>query len=85
MKRLFPNLSDLFVTWASAGQYGAIAEMDNGDDASESNASKVHALPSAGAAKRHTVKNNGVQRIGGNASSEPKYIDGSMLVKRRLG
>ncbi len=28
MKFLFPNLSELFATWASASQYGCVAELD---------------------------------------------------------
>jgi hypothetical protein len=74
----FPSLSNLFVTWASAGQYGEVADLDNADEA-EAVTSKVHTLPVTN--RKKAV--GGVQQFG-NSSSEPKYIDGSMLVKRKI-
>lgn len=76
MKTSIPSLSSLFVTWASAGQYGDIAELDHADEAV---ASKVHSLPVANRKKAI----GGVQQFG-NSAGEPKYIDGSMLVKRKI-
>lgn len=79
MKTIFPSLSSLFVTWASAGQYGEVAELETGDEAAAAAVSNVHALPVSG--RKKAV--GGVQQFGGNVG-EPKYIDGSMLVKRKI-
>jgi len=73
-------LSDLFLTWASAGQYGTVRDLDTVAGDSEAPATTVHAIK-AGVRKK-TV---GFVPQVGSGGSEPRYIDGSMLVKRRLG
>lgn len=79
MKTIIPNLSSLFGTWASAGRYGDVADFDMAHDEAEAVRSKVETLPVA-----HRKKAvGGVQQFG-NSVGEPKYIDGSMLVKRKI-
>lgn len=79
MKSHFPSLSGLFASWASSGQYGEVAEIDLHDDEVAAKPSKVQALPTTG--RKKTI--GGVQQFGGSVG-EPKYIDGSMLVKRKI-
>jgi hypothetical protein len=79
MKSTFPSLSTLFGSWAAAGQYGEVAGIDVEDEEVEVKTSTVRTLPTAG--RKKTV--GGVQHFGGNVG-EPKYIDGSMLVKRKI-
>ncbi|MDB5970841.1 MAG: hypothetical protein JWQ90_3291 [Hydrocarboniphaga sp.] len=79
MKTIFPSLSSLFVTWASAGQYGEVAEIDATGDEAPAAPGKVHTLASGN--RKKAV--GGVQQFGVSVG-EPKYIDGSMLVKRKI-
>jgi hypothetical protein len=79
MKRI-PVLSSLFATWASAGQYGDVADLDSAVEESKPAVRNVHSLPTGNRKKAI----GGVQQFGSSVS-EPSYIDGSMLVKRRIG
>jgi hypothetical protein len=82
MKRLFGGLSDLFATWASAGQYGSIHELEAPEENSPAPASKVSTLRKATAHKR-PHRASVTPNFGG--SSGPDYFTGSMLVKKKLG
>lgn len=60
MKRLFPNLSSLFATWATAGQYSSVEQLELAEDEAEPAARKVHPLP-------------GMQgRLPGSAAAKPR-------------
>ena len=48
MKRLFPGLSNLFASWASAGQYSSVAELELDQVSNPGNNTKVVALPRSG-------------------------------------
>jgi len=65
MKRLFPSLSDFFATWASAGQYSTVAELELADEASPA-ANKVHVLPrsSRPAAKSGPASHSSKKKFG---------------------
>jgi hypothetical protein len=47
MKRILPNLSNLFASWATAGQYSSVEELELADDAIAPASRKIHLLPSA--------------------------------------
>lgn len=48
MKRLFPGLSNLFASWASAGQYSSVAELELDQVSDPEKNTKVVVLPRSG-------------------------------------
>ena len=81
MNRTLPNLSKLLSPWSPAAQYqsrvtAAVASNDEHFD--------LRDQPSAPASGKAPVRLTARQRVLLNgAIGEPRYIDGSMLVRRR--
>jgi hypothetical protein len=57
MKRIFPTLSNLFASWASAGQFSSVEEMELADDAVPA-AHKIHVLPTSRRRHSSAVESN---------------------------
>lgn len=82
MNRTLSHLSKLLPPWGSVGEYQARVTSST---ASNDEQFDLRDLPSAPAAhNRQAVRHVAQQRVLLNiAGGEPKYIDGSILVRRR--